>query len=205
MKTVLITESKSGIGRKIKEKFALDHDWEILEMEANVQNYNDFAEELYHKSKDCCSTFAKTGVIDLLINASEIFRGATLEETLDPIWDILMNTNVKGVYHTIKACLPHLKKSEWPGAILNVICEPEVHLPENFTHTVSQCAVYGITEFLHEDLKNRHNISLIGISYEKFHDTVRHDEFSSYLYSMMAVKQNHENVSSGILGWKEQI
>jgi 3-oxoacyl-[acyl-carrier protein] reductase len=41
-----------------------------------------------------------------------IFPAAKLEDMTSGEWDEVMNTNLKGTFHAVKACVPYLKKSD---------------------------------------------------------------------------------------------
>ena len=52
------------------------------------------------------------GGLDVLCANAGIFPQAKIEEMSPETWDEVMNTNLKGTFFAIKACVPHLKKSD---------------------------------------------------------------------------------------------
>ena len=52
------------------------------------------------------------GGIDILCTNAGIFPQAKIEDMSSEDWDHVMGTNLKGTFLPIKACLPHLKKSD---------------------------------------------------------------------------------------------
>jgi 3-oxoacyl-[acyl-carrier protein] reductase len=54
----------------------------------------------------------RNGGLDVLCANAGIFPAAKLEEMTSMGWDEVMGTNLKGTFHAVKACLPHLKKSD---------------------------------------------------------------------------------------------
>jgi 3-oxoacyl-[acyl-carrier protein] reductase len=51
------------------------------------------------------------GGLDILCANAGIFPAATLEEMTEKDWDHMLDTNLKGTFMTVQACLPELKKS----------------------------------------------------------------------------------------------
>ncbi|KAF4531534.1 hypothetical protein B566_EDAN019557 [Ephemera danica] len=60
------------------------------------------------------------GNIDILINSAGVAFMKTLIETSSDEWDLFMNTNVKSVFHTGKAIIPHMIEQGKGGIIVNV-------------------------------------------------------------------------------------
>lgn len=48
------------------------------------------------------------GGLDLLAHCAGIFPRATLEETTEPVWNRIMDTNLKGSYHVCRSAVPAL-------------------------------------------------------------------------------------------------
>jgi NAD(P)-dependent dehydrogenase (short-subunit alcohol dehydrogenase family) len=74
----------------------------------NTQQVNDFV----------AKTVSELGKIDFVFNCAGVNpTSIPLEDTTDAYWDKLVNTNLKGVFLVIRACLPHLHRG---SAIVNV-------------------------------------------------------------------------------------
>src|SRR4029078_3411047 len=58
------------------------------------------------------AALASHGVIDILCANAGIFPQTKIEELSLEDWDFVVATNLKGTFLPIKACLPHLKKSD---------------------------------------------------------------------------------------------
>ncbi len=54
----------------------------------------------------------RNGGLDVVCANAGIFPPARLEEMSSEQWDEVMDTNLKGTFHTIKAAIPELKKSD---------------------------------------------------------------------------------------------
>lgn len=52
------------------------------------------------------------GGIDILCANAGIFPDATLEDMTGDQWDLVLNTNLKGCFLSIQACIPYLKESK---------------------------------------------------------------------------------------------
>lgn len=52
------------------------------------------------------------GGIDILCANAGIFPSAKLEDMTEEQWDEVLDTNLKGTFNTVKACIPYLKKAD---------------------------------------------------------------------------------------------
>ena len=62
----------------------------------------------------------KNGSIDVLCANAGIFPPAKLEEMTSEQWDEVVDTNLKGTFHSVKAAIPYLKTSD-QGRIADLI------------------------------------------------------------------------------------
>jgi 3-oxoacyl-[acyl-carrier protein] reductase len=82
---------------------------------ANVANEQE-VNEMIHQ------TVTQFGRLDGLVNNASITAQISmndLESATDDVWDSLYDVNVKGMFHCVKAAVPHMKKQK-SGAIVNV-------------------------------------------------------------------------------------
>ncbi|WP_375345693.1 SDR family NAD(P)-dependent oxidoreductase [Priestia megaterium] len=82
---------------------------------ANVANEQE-VNEMIHQ------TVTQFGRLDGLVNNASITAQISmndLESVTDDVWDSLYDVNVKGMFHCVKAAVPHMKKQK-AGAIVNV-------------------------------------------------------------------------------------
>ena len=61
--------------------------------------------------KACAEAAMRHGGLDIVCANAGIFPQAKLEDMTEELWDEVSDTNLKGTFLTIKAALPHLKKS----------------------------------------------------------------------------------------------
>lgn len=159
-KTAVITGGGSGIGKAITEMFAQQGAFVfILDMDergaANVaQGIADKGGKAAFKKCDVSgqetvqevinAIIAEAGAIDILVNNAGISHIGTAESTSAPDFDRLISVNIKGVYNTLHAVLPHMKKSG--GVILNMASVASlVGIPDRFAYSMTKGAVNGMT------------------------------------------------------------
>ncbi len=58
------------------------------------------------------------GRLDVVPANARIVSYAPIEEMTDQVWDDMIDTNLSGVFKTVRAALPHLKANEHGGAIV---------------------------------------------------------------------------------------
>ncbi|MEI2341388.1 SDR family oxidoreductase [Priestia megaterium] len=103
------TEAKKGV-EEIAEKGGI-----AFAFKANVANEQE-VNAMIHQ------TFTQFGRLDGLVNNASITAQIAmndLESATDDVWDSLYDVNVKGMFHCVKAAVPHMKKQK-SGAIVNV-------------------------------------------------------------------------------------
>jgi len=95
------------------------------------------------------------GGLDILVNNAAMFAGlpsASVEEMSEDLWDRVMAVNVKGVWLTIRAVLPLMRK-RGGGAIVNQASTASyLNNPTRMHYNVSKAAVVSITKTLAKEL-----------------------------------------------------
>lgn len=154
-KSVVVTGASKGIGKGIARVFAKSGG-KVLVVSRNGSEAEATAAELRSAGgiakghaadvtnigdmqvmADAAAT--AHGGIDILCANAGIFPQAKIEEMSGEDWDHVMATNLKGTFLSIKACLPHLKKSgEGRIVITSSITGPVTGFP-GWTH-------YGATK-----------------------------------------------------------
>jgi 3-oxoacyl-[acyl-carrier protein] reductase len=61
---------------------------------------------------------ARRGGIDVLCANAGIFPQVTLDRMTSSDWDMVVDTNLKGTFHSVKAALPYLKQSDQARIVL---------------------------------------------------------------------------------------
>ena len=132
-KTIFITGATSGFGEAIAKKFAAEkHDLIITgRREERLQTLKKQLEEEYKinvttlvfdvRNKQQVQQAIQqlsSQTIDILINNAGLASGmAAIDEGDDEDWDLMIDTNVKGLLYVTKTVLPFLKKSQSPHII----------------------------------------------------------------------------------------
>ncbi len=127
-KSVIVTGASMGIGKGIAQVFANAGCQVLLvartleKAEAAAQQITDaggragaIAGDVTSESDMAAVAAAamdRHGGIDVVCANAGIYPQSKLEDMSSEEWDQVLGTNLKGNFITIKACLPHLKKSE---------------------------------------------------------------------------------------------
>ncbi|XP_077996040.1 3-oxoacyl-[acyl-carrier-protein] reductase FabG-like [Glandiceps talaboti] len=163
-KVVLITGASSGIGAGTATHFALLGSFLTLcgrnkenlekvrrECEANglpedkiLLIQGDFSDDDYCRSV-IEKTIGKFGRLDVLVNNAGIGAGGSIEETSLKQYDVIMNTNMRAVYHLTMLAVPHLIKTQ--GSIVNVSSL-------NGMRAMTDCLVYNLSKAAMDQFTN---------------------------------------------------
>ena len=165
MKTVLITGTSSGIGKESVLLFQ-KKGWNVaagmrsLERETvltKLPNVKCF--ELDIRDRNSCEKFIKDamnefGYFDVLVNNAGIYSNMPLEIISEREASEILNTNLIGTAHMIKAALPFLR-SRKKGVIVNVssVAGRTAFPYQSFYHA-SKWALEGMSESLFYELKH---------------------------------------------------
>ncbi|MFT6866251.1 MAG: NAD(P)-dependent dehydrogenase (short-subunit alcohol dehydrogenase family) [Cyclobacteriaceae bacterium] len=91
------------------------------------------------------------GEVDVLVNNAGINRYASLTETSEELWDLVMNVNLKSAFLTSKIAIPSMQKKE-KGVVINV-SSVQAFLSQNkvAAYTTSKTAMLGLTRSIAVD------------------------------------------------------
>lgn len=108
--------------------------------------------------------------IDVLVNCAGVNRIGMLEDFEAEDWDLVVDTNAKGIYNTSKVLLPWLIESK--GTILNIVSNAS-HMPMtgSIAYNASKGAAHIMTLQMARELTRRHGITVFGISPNKLAGT----------------------------------
>jgi NAD(P)-dependent dehydrogenase (short-subunit alcohol dehydrogenase family) len=106
-------------------------------------------------SEHCLKTH---GRIDILHNNVGIMQpkiGGILEVD-EETWDLVMNVNLKSIFHMGRAVIPQMLK-QGAGCILNIssVAAHRYGIPKTFTYTISKGAVNSLTRCMAVELANK--------------------------------------------------
>lgn len=126
-RSIIVTGGSKGIGRGIAKVFA-GHGARVMIVARRLKDAEATAQELF-RAGATISAFAadvtrssdmeamakaavdRHGALDVLCANAGIFPQAKLEEMSPEDWDAVLNTNLRGTFLAVKACVPYLKNS----------------------------------------------------------------------------------------------
>lgn len=181
-KTAVVTGGGSGIGKAISLVFALaGARVYILDIDENgsVETVNQIRKAGGQAEFLACSVdqelsvqnvvnqIVRVQVPDILVNNAGIAHIGTVENTSAADFEKLFSVNVKGVYHMVRNCIPHMKARG--GVILNMASiAAQVGLPDRFAYSMTKGAVMSMTLSIAKDYI-RYNIRCNSISPARVH------------------------------------
>jgi len=156
-KNVVITGGGSGIGRATALAFA-KKGAHVHIVDLNKAQADDVRQEIIalpgaasvhtldvSDQRQMIAAFATIKPIDVLINSAGVSHIGKLENTTTEDFDRIYNVNVKGVYNSLLAAIPHMKARK-KGVILNVSSvAAAVGINERFAYSMSKGAVHAMT------------------------------------------------------------
>lgn len=130
-RVVIVTGGSKGIGRGIAQVFA-KHGAKLVVISRNAAEATACAAELGGEAVGFAADVGtwqgaqaiaqaavdQFGGIDILCANAGIFPQTSIESLAPEEWDSVMQTNLKGSFLGVKACLPHLKNSKAGRVIL---------------------------------------------------------------------------------------
>lgn len=172
-KTIFISGATSGFGKSIAERFAKDGE-NLIITGRRTERLQQFANELiktYHikvltlnfdvrfenEVNAAINSIPKDfQKIDILINNAGLASGmSTIQDGKTDDWNVMIDTNVKGLLYVTHAVLPLLLKSDVPHIInMGSTAGKEVYLKGN-VYCATKHAVDAITKALRIDLLDK--------------------------------------------------
>ncbi|MBX2839563.1 MAG: SDR family oxidoreductase [Gammaproteobacteria bacterium] len=179
-KTAIITGASRGIGESAAREFASlgasvvltarsleamqtvaddinDAGGKAIAVGCDVSRYEDVEQAVQ-------SAIDHFGRLDILINnAGVIDPIARIGDSEPGQWSQVIDINVKGVYHAVRASLPHMC-SQGDGTIINLSSGAATHALEGWSHyCVSKAAVLSLTTCIHKEYAEQ-GIRVVGLS-----------------------------------------
>ena len=147
-KVAVITGAANGIGLAISEAFVKEGaiiiagDIDEIKCKAEAERLGrdraiilaikcdvGSTEDVDHLINSAINEF---GRIDVLVNNAAIAIGGNIMKMPEADWDMLMNTNLKSIYRTIKTALPYMIKQR-SGSVINIASTQAVRSWRNWT------------------------------------------------------------------------
>lgn len=93
----------------------------------------------------------KFGDIDVLVNNAGIMRYASVTETTEEVWDLVLNTNIKGAFLCAKHAIPSMQK-KGSGIVINISSAQAFMVQEKVAaYATSKSALLGLTRSIAVD------------------------------------------------------
>lgn len=107
---------------------------------------------------------ATQGRLDILVNNAGLIDPISHLSTSDPdAWGTVIDVNVKGVYHGLRAALPHML-SAGAGTVVNLSSGAATSALEGWSHyCASKAAVLQLTRCAHKEVGER-GVRVVGLS-----------------------------------------
>lgn len=130
-RSVIVTGASKGIGKGIARVFA-NQGAKVMVVSRSLADAEACAAEIgngasafsadvgdWASSQEMAKAAAeRQGGIDILCANAGVYPQTSIED-MDPAeWDLVMSTNLKGNFLSVKACLPYLKKSDQGRVVL---------------------------------------------------------------------------------------
>jgi NAD(P)-dependent dehydrogenase (short-subunit alcohol dehydrogenase family) len=101
--------------------------------------------------EDAINSIARAGGLHILVNNVGIAHVGKIEDTDEDTFRQVFTVNVAGMYHCMKACIPHMK-GQGGGVILNIgSIAARVGLNDRFAYSMSKGAVLAMTYSVAKD------------------------------------------------------
>ncbi|MCU1524441.1 MAG: 3-ketoacyl-ACP reductase [Microbacteriaceae bacterium] len=135
----------ADLAETVRQIEALDR--RIIATQADVRDYDAVKSALD-------DGVAQLGKLDIVSANAGIFSFGTMEELTDVEWDELQDVNLKGVWHTAKAAIPHLRANGGGSMILTSSSAGVKAVPNIGHYVAAKHGVIGLMKTLALELAN---------------------------------------------------
>ena len=91
---------------------------------------------------------AEFGQLDILLANAGIFSFGTIAEMSDQLWDDMLDTNLKGVFHSLRAVLPHMIERRYGRIVATSSMAGRAGFPNIGHYVASKWGVIGLVKSL---------------------------------------------------------
>ncbi|HCA43223.1 MAG TPA: 3-oxoacyl-[acyl-carrier-protein] reductase [Bacteroidetes bacterium] len=194
-KVVIVTGGSRGIGKSIAESFKQDGAEVIITYKNSVNGEHFDSLGIKHFQCDVADIKAvqslteeivkQFGKIDILVNNAGVTKDGLLMRMSEEDWDIVIDTNLKGVFNFIKSVTRPMMGKRY-GKIVNITSISGIMgNPGQANYSASKAGVIGLTKSVAKELASR-NINVNAVA-PGFIETEMTDKLSD------DVKQNYLN------------
>ena len=164
--TALVTGAAGGLGYWISE-YLMAMKWDVI--------HYDLSSGCDVRNPGGRGLREPPHTLDVLINCAGVNMINWLPDVTEDEWDLVMDTNAKGIFRMTQWCLPALTRSK--GTILNIVSNAS-HMPMrcSLAYNASKGAAHIMTLQLARELFQRYGITVFGISPNKLAETGMSDD-----------------------------
>lgn len=148
---VIVTGSGSGIGLELCQQLS-QYGAEVFGLDINEGALGSAGQWIKCDVGDSSSVsqafeevYAKTSVIDIVLNNAGVSSVGTVEDTTDEQWNRVMNINVVGMSRVATAAMPALRKSKNPAIVNTSSIAATAGIPKRAIYSASKGAVLSLT------------------------------------------------------------
>ncbi|MGH3103412.1 MAG: 3-oxoacyl-[acyl-carrier-protein] reductase [Gaiellaceae bacterium] len=162
-KTALVTGGSRGIGRAVALELARAGASVTVAYRSGREEAEAVAEEAGGRAvqadvssgEEAKRLVAEAGDLDILVNNAGLTRDGLIARMPDEDWQVVLDTNLGGVFHTCRAVARGMMKRR-SGAIVNVSSVVGIHGNAGQTnYSASKAGIIGFTKALAQELGSR--------------------------------------------------
>lgn len=93
-------------------------------------------------------TVSSLGSLDIAVANAGVVSTGPLEEVTDEIWQQLMDTNLTGVFHTLRAAIPVMRRQRFGRIVVTSSMGGRMGIPELAAYNATKWGVIGLAKSL---------------------------------------------------------
>jgi 3-oxoacyl-[acyl-carrier protein] reductase len=162
-KTALVTGGSRGIGRAIALELARAGATVTLSYRSGKDEAEEVAREAgatalqadVSDPDEAKRLVEAAGELDILVNNAGVTRDGLIARMSDEDWQVVLDTNLNGVFHTCRAAARGMMKRR-AGSVVNISSVVGLHgNPGQTNYSASKAGIIGFTKALARELGNR--------------------------------------------------
>ena len=93
-------------------------------------------------------TVSSLGSLDILVANAGVVSTGPLEQVTDEIWHQLVDTNLTGVFHTLRAAIPVMRRQRFGRIVVTSSMGGRMGIPELGAYNATKWGVIGLAKSL---------------------------------------------------------
>jgi len=146
-KTALVTGGRTGIGRAIAQRLAAEGARVMTAQRGDDEEFDSIRADFTDPESPqqvIDAVIARTGQLDILVNNVGMMQEARIEDMTFADWQRNLALNLSAPFLTIKAALPHLRRSQ--GVIVNTGSIEGIGTnPNHAAYSATKAGLHGLT------------------------------------------------------------